>query len=556
MAIAPLIKLHDSVDGKVKDAEDSSRTQTAAENVAGVNPSNYSYRPYTSKRYGIVANNTADDSGRLQGMLSAAEIAGDTGSAAQAVIEADGRSTIRCDSGLTYDPSRVCLDGQGCTLNFEHKTTGAFAGIKMSTRQQSGPLGGLQHNARPLRNLVIQMPAHTVNADGYGLYLVDETDDGSGNYTAPAMRIENVSIHGGAYGLVFGNGAWGAVITGLSITQQGGNTVGNAIYAPSPWTDGRSPPHIIGGTITNGAGAAVFLEVGSLKLTQVSFDGYETYSVQQGTGTVTFNQCYFEFSEGDNSDAKFRVEDANAVLEIVNCEFSVRGDVLPARTVSFITSDDGDIVLRDLTFENGAPGAWYQANGGFLCALAGSARVHASGLIYKGFSYAPLVARTLQWLAYPDFDNANALAALTLSNSGATNPVRVTGVSGRDVIRFQINNGASSGSFSRAVLTHDVVPGKRISVVGDYSGDLSGSNTTAEVTFTYKDKAGNTISTAGPGTLGNTNAGFTQTGADGGYVPAGAETVDVQIQLRATGTSVGTTQYHLSPLGIGYADGE
>jgi hypothetical protein len=52
MAISPLIKLHDSLDGRVKDMEDSSRKQTAAEVSAGTIPVNYSYKPYNVKRGG------------------------------------------------------------------------------------------------------------------------------------------------------------------------------------------------------------------------------------------------------------------------------------------------------------------------------------------------------------------------------------------------------------------------------------------------------------------------------------------------------------------------
>jgi hypothetical protein len=56
MAISPLIKLHDSADGRLKDMEDDSRAQTAAEVAAGVIPVNYAYPPHDVRRHGAVGD--------------------------------------------------------------------------------------------------------------------------------------------------------------------------------------------------------------------------------------------------------------------------------------------------------------------------------------------------------------------------------------------------------------------------------------------------------------------------------------------------------------------
>jgi hypothetical protein len=65
MAIAPLIKLIDSVDGRLKDMEDDSRKRTDAEEELGIIPDNYAYIPGDVRRYGPALDGSTDDTTAL-----------------------------------------------------------------------------------------------------------------------------------------------------------------------------------------------------------------------------------------------------------------------------------------------------------------------------------------------------------------------------------------------------------------------------------------------------------------------------------------------------------
>jgi hypothetical protein len=202
---------------------------------------------------------------------------------------------------------------------------------------------------------------------------------------------------------------------------------------------------------------------------------------------------------------------------------------------------------------------WYKANGGFL--VAGDGTVYASGLVYKSFPWAPLPHKKLQWLAYPDMTNASCLAAFLLSNSGAFNPARTTSIADgasttRDVMRFQVNNASASGSYSRAVFTRWVSPGKRGTVCMDAFGTLDSTNVLFEVSITHKDIAGNSLFSQTTTIASASAANYTTYGADLGTFAQGTVSVEVQLQLRATNTVNGNAIWNVSPLGIGYADGD
>lgn len=547
-------RISETVNGITSFQFDDSRVRTGGEIDAEVLPVNLAYPPYSSKRHKCTANNVVDDTDPLQAMLNSAMAASvDTGGAVKAIIDSSDLQSFRCDGELSYDMAKVSLDGQGSMLNFENHADAFFVALKVYTSQQDINLGAIQHNMRPLQNILIQLPDKDVVNNAEGIRLVDETSDGSGNYRFSSPTLTNISILGGAFGLVFHNGVFAANIFNFCATSQGSNSLGVAIYAPSPWTDGQEACKFFGGIIT-GAVSAITLRTGSVYIFGMNIDGCPNIGTLENQGTLRFSGGYSEFVEGDDFQYKFNSNDANATLELIDWEFNVRNDVLAARTYPF-AQNLGRFVLRNVHFYTGTPGSWFAGNSGFL--LSGSGRAYASGIRYTGISPVPLVSRALQWLAYPDINNANALAAFTLSNSGAFNPVRALAVTGRDAIKFQINNTAASGSFSRAVFSHAVIPGRHLAIVGDYIGSLTGSNVIAECTVTYKDKAGNTIGTATTTTLPSTAAVIYELlMVDGGFVLAGAETVDVQIQTRATAIASANTTWYISPLGIGYADGE
>jgi hypothetical protein len=549
--------------------------QTNAEIAAGVTPTNFGVPPYEPQRYGAVGNNSANDWQAFDNMLRAAAAEGDGTSCTLAQIKA-APSKFRIDSGLTFDPQYVMLDGHGNTLNFSNVPTGnSFSGLKLSCSDDNLNRTALRHAVRGLRNLAIEVPSRVVgDVKSVGIELVDEVgtpdplDPEKFNFRAATICLENVSVIGGDAALKFGNGAWGSTITNFTCGHDTGNLGGIGVYAPQFWVDGQECPKFIGGHISNRT-QAFHLDVGSVKVIGMSIDGCPIIGYLAGAGQMSFIGGYSEFTEGDNSQPKFSVLDHNAVLEIASWEFSVRTDVLAARTKAFIdtqgsaTNGNGTVILRNLKFQ-GTNTGWYQANGGFL--VAGEGPVHASGLIYKDFAWAPLAAKSLQWLPYPDINHANALAAFTLSNAGAFNPARVTGISDgfstRDAIRLQINSGAGSGSHSSATFTRKISPGKRVTICGEaLTGALTGSNVVFEVQVVHKDAAGNVLFNPAAAVIaGSSQApGFTKWttwGTDGGTPQQGAAIGEFTIRARATGTANGNTLVHISPLGIGPSSGE
>lgn len=535
---------------------DDSRTLTGGEITAAVTPTNKAFAPYSSKRLAVAGDGT-DQATKLQAMLDSAVAASDTGSAAKSVIDSAGGSSIRSDVGLTFDCNKITLDGQGSTLNFENITT-AFSGVKLAVAQADPNLAVLQNNARGLRNLVIQMPGHTVNTSGIGLHI---TNTGSGEPSA--IRVDGVSVHGGAEGVRLDAVSWGLTFTGLVVIQQSTNTLGIGVRVNS--SGGVEATKFFSALITGAQLYGVQCDLGDAKFIGSNIDGCATISYQLGTSHLQFSSCYFEFVEGDNTSFKFRVEDNNATLVMNDCDFVVRADVLATRTKELYNVSSGaSLILRNIVFR-GTVTSWYKGHGGYLAVGAGF--VSASGVKWQDIQAAPLVHRSLQWLAYPDCDNPNVLAGWTLSNGGAANPVRVINVNDgsqtRDAVLFQINNGAPNGSFSRAVYTRsNLIAGRRITFCGDVytGGTLAGSNVKLDVTFTFKDAAGNILS--GPTTTIILNSADSNTWANGtflvdaGNVQQGASSVDVQVQTISTAIVAGNTLVRLSPIGFGYPDGE
>lgn len=534
--------------------------RTTAEQSVSVTPSSYLYPTYQSPRYGSVGNDSTNDATALQNMLLSA--AAESNLTNCAVAELKGASAkFRVDAGLTFDPQKVIFEGHGNTLNFANKTSGAFSGLKLSATDENLSRTFLRHAVRGVRNVVLEGPSYTVNADSVGIELVDEADDGLGNYRAGGIHLDSIAVIGFAYALKFGAGAWGSTVVNFTAGHDTGNLGGVGVYAPSPWTDGQECPKFLGGHISNRTAAFQF-GVGSVKVIGMSIDGCPTIGNLGGNGHMTFANGYSEFTDGDNGSFKFRCEDSNAVVELLGWEFNVRPDVLATRTKALINTDggvngDGTVILRNCLFK-GTNSEWYLANGGYL--VAGDGLVYASGLVYKGFPWGPLPHKKLQWLAYPDMDNAQCLAAFALSNSGAFNPARTTsvsdGVSTRDVVRFQINNGAGSGSYSRAVFVRPVSPGKACTVCMDACGSLTGTNVVFEMSVIYRDAIGNSLFSQTTTIASASATLYTTYGADVGVFLPGTVLVEIQLQLRATSTAGGNAVWNVSPLGIGYPSGD
>jgi hypothetical protein len=528
---------------------------TAHETAAGVTPTSFLYPPYESRRYGTLANGSANDSTALQRLINAAQQGMGTYSCRRAELVSDDEA-FKCTAGLTMDPQKLLLEGNGCALDFSTMTS-AFTGLKLSASTENLNVLGLLHGARGVRNLLIVMPGYTDNADGVGLELVDTTDDGAGNFRGPRHRLDSISILGGQYALKFGAGSFGECITGLTIGHDTDHELHTGIYGVPSWTDGGEAPCLLGTFIYNGVRAIHLAGAGGIKLVGGNIDGCKTIAKHDGFGMISLVGMYFEFTDGDDTQYKVELDDANSKAELVDCEITCRADVGIRDTTAFAYVD-GTLILRNVKFAS-TNVQWYTANSGFL--VEGPGTTVASGVKYFGFPWAPLVSKSLQWLAYPDFSDANALDAFTLSNVGAgDNPVIATisdGTTTKDALHFSVNNTGVLNDESAALFVHDVVPGRTVSTVGQiYAPGMTGSNVRFEIILSFKDSGGNVID--GPFTeviASATVANWTTFGFSSG-VPNGAETVELNFRSRATGAVGADKEVYLSPLGIGFAEGE
>lgn len=540
--------------------------RTPAEIATSVVPIDYSKIPNISPRHGMLFDNSTDDRAALVRLLSAGQGGATKNGPRKVRLTTDyiaAPVAAAVSDGVSFDPAKLILDGESNTLDFSTKTSGAISCIKMlGIYDASGSRQALQNGTRGIRDLFIVAPSAAVNTnvDNVGLEILDGTGS-AGSYRAPAYPIENVSIIGGKTAVRLGNGAWGISFHRLNVGHDAANTGGIGIETLAPYTDGGEPSTFDNCLITNRTYAFKYALGGAL-IQKGRIDGCPTISQLDGVGTHQFVGGYSEFTDGDNTQYKFSCTDAQAKISITAWEFTVRPDILAARTYPLINCSAGEIIINSAVFY-GNNTAWYTANGGFL--VTGSGTVFASNIRYKNFTWCPLVHKTLQWITYPDINNANWAADMVLANTGAgDDPVRVAGVAdgaaeSHDVIRFKINNAGVNNDDSYLTFTKTgLIPGRRVSVVGRYfTTGFTGSAIVFEIaSATFKDSDGNTLSTSN-GIINTTTqiANYTTFGFDVAYVPAGAASLDVILRLRATAAVTADKIVNVTGLGIGYAEG-
>jgi hypothetical protein len=536
---------------------------TPGEQSAAVTPTSYQFAPGNSERLDVEFDGSTDDRAGLVQLLAAAEAGADKYAGLVVRLTADyvaSPTYASVSDGISYDPALLTLDGQGHTLDFTTKTSGAFSGVKLdSALDVAEPNAQAMYTStKELRNLMISMPSYLVNASGVGLEVVDSTGDGGGSYRTNCGKVRNVAVMGGKYGVKLGHGVFGWEFENFVIGNEAGHNLDTAIYSIAGRID-HEFDKFRGGFIFNCLRAYDF-DSGYALISDQNIDGARTIGRLVGTGYLRFCHGYSEFVDGDNTVAKFIVNDANAIIEADGWVFNTRPDILAARTIALATCAAGTLILRNCTFL-GQNTAWYTGNGGFLVDDSGGGTVVASGLIYKAFEWSPLVSKNLQWLAYPDVDNADALAAFALSNVGAgDNPVRATSISDgsstRDAVHFKINTGGVANDESVALFSHAVQPGHLLSIILNiYAPGITGSNTRLIALVTMKDVDGNTLGSAYSEVLTSTTIANWTTKGISLRTPKGVETCDVRLYLEATGAVGADKSVYISPIGIGYADG-
>lgn len=538
--------------------------RTQPEINTSIVPVHFEFPPYVdSRRQDAKGDDTTNDATALQAQINAASygMGGYVNRRVELTTPETGGAAFKCTTGLTINPLKVTFDGNGNSLDFKSILT-AFNGVTLDTAGFSTDISkvAVLLTVRGLRNLIIEAPSYTLNADGVGLLITDTVGDGGGNYFSCCHTIENVAIYGGAYGIKFGNGGFNLRFNNCTILHGVGHFQDVGVFTPATWitTDGGEAVNFYG-LFMGGQRIGFWLGSGSIRVHGGNIDGCKTIAKLDQIGTISLHGVYMEFVDGDDTQYKFDLPDSNSRIELLGCEFGTRQDVGVRATKPF-ANVAGKLSIHNCTFRGNAV-QWYTANSGFLVTGAGS--VEASGIKWLDSPWEPLVSKTLQWLAYPDINNASALAPFTISKVGAgVNPVRAAAVSdgstSRDAIDFQIGAGGVLNDDSTIVFTHAVIAGKTVSIVGGfYCPSITGSNLSFEiVAFSYKDSAGNVISGPFSQVLSATSvATWTTFTGLSAIVPSGAETLTITVRLRATGAVASAKHCYISPLGIGFSNG-
>jgi hypothetical protein len=261
MAIVPLIKLHDSVDGRVKDMEDLSRVQTAAENIAGVTILDYTYPPGDIRRYGGIGNDSTDNSSAMAA-LAAVMARGTDGyfpigifrfntgpnwGSVGATLRGERGTILRhTGTGVAFTLDTGLADGNvfdGLDISYliiegNSNTTDAFysRGIVRSKFAFIEVRTGCQDSAFNIKGAVSNIYDHCIISGNIAPvpvvptqgFLLDE--NGTGYYTADCLFLncvtegyagKGVTLDHDASGNIFVGGTFEGVSIGLDIQDDG-----------------------------------------------------------------------------------------------------------------------------------------------------------------------------------------------------------------------------------------------------------------------------------------------------------------------------------------------
>lgn len=545
--------------------------QTTSEGAASVTPTSTTYPPYIdSRRYGATGDGATNDAVAIQNQINAASSGMGLYRARRVELTAPevGAVAFKCTSGITVNPLKALVEGNGNTLDFS-SILSAFVGLTLDTfgTNQDTAAQVVQVGAREQRNLVILMPSYTLNGSGTGLLISDSIGDGIGSFFGARTRLSGISIFGGNIGLLLNNGAFSQSFDGLSIMHGPSHFLNIAISASAGWITRDGGEQLNFTDCFLGASQyQIQIPGGTIRYKGGSIDGGKTIVQQNNIGTVALDGVYMEHTNGDDTQYLFDATDTNARIELADCEFSPRPD-LGTRVTTAFAHNLGFLSIRNIHFiGTGSP--WYKANDGYL--VTGAGTTDASGIRWRAFPFYPIVARTQQWLAYPDANNANLLPVsatqgFTLGHVGAgVNPVRALAISdgsvSRDAFDFQIGAGGVSNDESSAIFNFPCGPGVDLTTVFTaLSPSMTGSNLAFDTIVKAVDAAGNTIS--GPFTTTHfttTQSSWTSGAGVYGFsaaTPNGTTSIQVYARLRATGAVAAARHVYLSPWGVGPANG-
>jgi hypothetical protein len=373
--------------------------RTSAEIGAGVTPTNHEYLPYDWPRYGADPTGVVNSRDAIQNALTAA---GHETTAASCDVTP---GKYRCDAGLTWDTNKVGVALNGSTIDFSRMTSGHAIQFTNSARSV---------NVRPLLNAVHSLKDGYLTGPGVNVTGVDclYIND-SGSNSEPGVKIRDVSFQDFATDATFANGVsftvfdscmftlLSGVATTYSVIQAAGNNTGERnSFINCTWFNKQF-------LISNLATLAA-----DINCIACSFDYFSrAFSITGGAGSVTVIGGHMEAnSDADNWGF---VQGSISALILSAVTFAVTGN---RSTHDLFWSDstvtNGGIFIRDCFLGTGRVTFDKHLIGG-----GGNARV--DNLIQSGFGAHPVIAASLNCLAYGGFENAHYVAEWIL---GGSNP--------------------------------------------------------------------------------------------------------------------------------------
>lgn len=499
-------------------------TRTAAEIAAGVTPTNYAYMPYDWPRYGADPMGAVNSSTAIQNALTAA------GQETTAAICNVTCGRYRCDTGLTWDANKVGVNLNGSTLDFSHMTTGHAVQFTNSN-------GSV--NIRPELNAVHPLQNGYLIGPGVGVTAVDcvYINDSVSN-SQPGIKIKNVSFQDFATDATFVSGVsftlfescmftlLSGVATTYSIIQQAGDNTGERnTFLDCTWFNKQ---FLINNLATI---AADIICIGC------SFDYFQrAFSVTGGGGSITVIGGHIE-ADTDTDNWGF-VGGSISALILSGVTFGVTGNRVNFDLFwSDSTATNGGVFIRDCFLGTGAVAFTKYVIGG-----TGNARV--DNLIQNNLGSHPVLAASLNLLAYGGFENANYTAEWTLG--GATPAVRSNARARTGKWSLSLPGAAGNRPFASSALL--CRPGQYLQ--GEYwylSPTITGTSGTFVGQIDFLDKGGNSLGT----TRITVTTANVVTWARAGFkslAPAPIGTVSAQLSFTVSGIASGNATSYVDDI--------
>lgn len=470
----------------------------------------------SAKDYGAVGDGTTDDTTALNALFTAAAALGN------AYVTLSPAATYKCTSGLSINPNKVGLIGNGAIISFATATTGDM--ISFTQTESDGNMRNARNRAHPIQGVLFVGPGVATTA----VRAVNINDSSSPNIIS-GITFKDCAFINFAKDVNFGSGAFCCTFENCNFTLTTGSPTTYSIEILTGVTNGgernvflncmwNNRPYVLSHTNAN---ATTFFNSCSLD--------YNTRTFTVTAGQVFVNGGHIEQSA--DTDYWFSVAGGNAIINFTAVSFNS----MAAKTTynpfySDSTCTQGGIIIRDCMFNH---------TGTFTIPLiGGTGMTSVSGLMLQSSSSKMAVSSNQNVLAYGGFESANWTNEWTTGGLSVPTKSSAQSHSGSSSLAFATT---STNTTSNAYSTVSVKPGQY--VLGELYYLLpafSGTSATFFVTIDWLDKGGTSLSSIGQLSVNNTNVGSWTRLNLGLNAPAPAGAASYKVLIGIFGTASGT----------------